>query len=146
MSNVQFKGSAQFTWTDGTTKNYLLSRPLDRLRYAVRQTHYTLDSLDFSVRQTYTLGSGVYEVLGDIRYDADSTGLSNLLRAGARGLTLTYWPKKTGSTNHYDCYLIQPTDPGLQTELEESYPARRNRVTLRLRKTNGAAFPSTFLA
>jgi hypothetical protein len=142
MSNVQFKGTASFIWTDGTTKNYKLARPLDRLRYVVRQTHYSADSLDFSARQVFTVGSAVYELIGDIRYDADSTGISQFLRAGARGLAVTYKPNSTHAG--YACYMIEPTEPGLATELEDGYPAVRNKVTVRLRRTNGTIFPSTF--
>src|SRR3990172_4177662 len=130
MSNTQFKGSASFIWTDGTTKNYKLSRPLDRLRYAVRQAHYSADSLDLTNRQVFNIGVGVYELVADIRYDADSTGISALMRAGARGLTLTYKPNSTHAG--YACYMIEPNDPGLITELEDSYPAVRNKVTVRL--------------
>lgn len=142
MSNTQFKGTASFTWTDGTTKNYKLSRPLDRLRYAVRQIHWTVDSLDLTQHQVMYVGAGIYELVADVRYDKDSTGISALLRAGARGITLTYKPNSTHAG--YACYLVSPQDPALLTELEDSYPAQRNKVTVRLRRTNGSAWPSTF--
>lgn len=139
-----FKGNAAFTWTDSTAtppdRAYLLNRPLDRVQYAVRQTTYTQDSLDLTVRQTYTIGTGVYEIVAQIRYDDDPADLIDLIRYGQRGGTITYWPDLTNDAESYACYLIDPLGAA-PLELESSYPAVGSLVTVRLRQTTGVRFP-----
>lgn len=139
-----FKGAAGFTWTDSAdtspNRTYLLNRPLDRVRYAVRQSTFTADSLDFTQRQTFTVGTGVYEIEAQIRYDDDPTDLIDLIRYGQQGGTITYWPNLDNDAESYACYLIDPLDAS-PLELESTYPATGSMVTIRLRQTTGVRFP-----
>ena len=139
-----FKGNAAFTWTDSldpaVNRVYLLNRPLDRVQYGLRQTIYAADSLDNSVRQTFTVGSGVYEVMAQIRYDDNPKDFVDLIRYGQQGGTITYWPSLSNDQESYACYLLEPLDP-IVLDLEDSYPAVGQRLTIRLRQTSGARFP-----
>ena len=136
---MTIKGNAAVTWTDaGSPRVYLLNRPLDRVQYAIRQTAYAVDSLDLTQRQVFTVGTGVYELVAQIRYDETPQDLVDLLKYGQQGGTLTYWPDLDNDQESYACYLLEPFDPVL--ELESSYPAVGSLVTVRLRQTTGARF------
>ena len=134
-----FKGNAAFTWTDsGSPRTYLLNRPLDRVQYAMAQTSYPGTSLDLSQYQVFTVGTGAYELVAQIRYDDDPQGLLDLLKFGQQGGTITYWPDLDNDQESYACNLIEPMNVTL--ELESSYPATGSLVTLRLRQTNEGRF------
>lgn len=139
-----FKGNAAFTWTDSadpmTDRTYFLNRPLDRVQYAIRRTNYPADSLDLSQRQVFSIGSGVYEITAQIRYDDDPTDLVDLIRYGQTGGTITYWPDLNNDAESYGCYLISPLDAS-PLGLERDYPAVGSMVSVVLRQTSGGRFP-----
>jgi hypothetical protein len=70
-----------------------LRAPLRETQAGLRKRRFIHDSLDFSGRDVVTLGTGVQELLGEIRYADDPYALLTMLTAGADGNTLYYHPK-----------------------------------------------------
>src|SRR5712692_2743228 len=94
------RGSAALTWTDASDamsqRVLLLREPLRELKHGVRQTVYIADSLDYTNRQVYTIGSavagGAYELTGRVRFADNGQSLIDLIKAGAALKTITYTP------------------------------------------------------
>lgn len=75
------------------TTRHLLRVPLQHLRPGRRKKRYVGESDDYSVREVTTVGAGVDEMLGEVRYEDDDVLLLNMLEAGADG-TLLHFHRK----------------------------------------------------
>ena len=135
-------GNAAFTWTDaGAERVHLLALPLQGQKLGTRQRVFPQDSADFTAREVVTVGVGVYELAATIAYDPSPQSLVELLRAGIRGLVLTYWPDLTANGPGYDCYLIEPSAVPADLDQAKDYPVfLEAAVNIRLRRTDGSAF------
>jgi hypothetical protein len=140
-----FRGAAALTWVDAddinTERVLLLREPLRELRPAHQQAVYTADSLDFTQRQVFTVGTGADELVGRVRYQDDQQGLADLLKAGTKGRTLTYLPNLADPARSFACYLISPLSPfvlGMDPDRGTSFGDLD--VELRLRLTAGTSF------
>lgn len=139
---AQLFGRAAILWTEALgERTYLLRVPLQKVQHGFRQRVYAADSLDYSSREVISVGAGVYELVGRIRYDEDPQTLLDLLKAGGQGLALTYVPD-TGEEEEYVCDLIEPMpDPAALLELGADFVATlEEEVTIRLRRTGGGVF------
>lgn len=132
-------GTATLSWTEGGAQSHTLQVPIQEVRPSYRARRYVRESLDYSNREVYTIGSGVYEILGVIRYDNDPQSLIDMLSAGARGLTLTY----DDGTNSYACYLVYDSDEITPDFDVDQKAFDELKMEVRLRKTDGTAFPSS---
>jgi hypothetical protein len=109
------RGNAAFTWTstgeDATERVLLLREPLRELRPAHRMAVYVRDSLDYSVREVFHVGDGAQELVARARFVDDGQGLSDMLRAGSQGLTLTYHPDLDDPERTHAFKLLAPMSP-----------------------------------
>jgi len=114
------RGNAAFVWTDSndlvTERVLLLAEPVREIRAAHRQSVYVADTLDFTVRQYFTIGTGVNETVVRVRYGFDPQGLIDLIKAGSRGNQLTYYPDMNVSGRSHKYYLIAPLSPTVLAE------------------------------
>lgn len=139
------RGNAAMLWTDSddtTTERVLLLRePLRELRPAHNQTAFVAESLDKTVRQVFTIGEGVDELVGRIRYQDDPQGVLDLLKAGTKKRTITYVPDLADADRRYACLLISPsspTSPGMDADRGTAFGELE--VEIRLRKTDNTPF------
>lgn len=109
------RGRAAFTWIDSaismTEQVLLLREPIREIRPAHRQTVFPSDSLDFQVRQVFTIGTGVDELVCKVRFMDDQQGLLNLIKAGTKNITITYHANLNDSLQTHDYKLISPLSP-----------------------------------
>lgn len=109
------RGNAAFTWTDTsvsmTERVLLLREPIREIRAATRQMVYVADTLDFQVRQYFTVGTGIDEIVCKVRFMDDAQGVIDLIKAGSRGLTLTYHPDLDDPSRTHAYLLIAPISP-----------------------------------
>jgi len=140
-----FRGNAALTWVDSddlTTERVLLLRePLRELRPAHDQTVFVADSLDKTNRQTFTVGEGVDELVGKIRFQDAQQGLLDLIKAGTKNRTVTYIPNLADADRRYACVLISPLSPiatGMDGDRGTSFGELE--VEVRLRKTDKTPF------
>jgi hypothetical protein len=109
------RGNAAFTWVDTTvsmTEQVLLLRePIREIRPAHRQSVYASDSLDFQVRQVFTIGTGVDELVCRVRFVDDPQGLLNMIKAGTKNVTLVYHPDLDDPLRVHSYKLISPLSP-----------------------------------
>jgi len=89
----------------------LLREPLRELKYGQSQSVYVADSLDYTQRQAYTIGSGAYELTGRIRFADNPQTLIDLIKAGAATKTIVYYPNLSDPGVSYSCLLIKPIVP-----------------------------------
>jgi len=117
------RGHAAFTWIDSaismTEQVLLLREPIREIRPAHRQTVYPSDSMDYQVRQVFTIGTGVDELVCRVRFMDDQQGLLNLIKAGTKNITITYHANLNDSLQTHDYKLISPLSPvmlGMDTD------------------------------
>jgi hypothetical protein len=139
-------GDAAFEWfdpDDDDTATHPLRVPLARVRPAYRLNRYVAESENLSTREVIVTGT-VYEAVGMVRYDDDPASLAKMVRAGARGVTLTYYPDYTAGTPSIALQLIEPGE--VWAAALDEYPAafREYTAELRFRRTDGSAFPDWF--
>lgn len=139
----QLFGKAAILWTPDSgpavERAYLLRVPLQAVAPQKRERIYAADSLDYSSREVISVGAGVFELAGTIRYDDDPEGLLDLLAAGVRGVTLTYVPD-TENDEEYPCHLIEPAGPIAALEPDADYDrVAEYTQRLLLRRTTGGA-------
>src|SRR3990167_2090977 len=139
------RGRAALTWTDTDDKTtervLLLKEPLREAHPAHSQSVYTADSLDYTARATFTVGEGVDELVGRVRYQDDPQGLLDLLKAGSKLRTITYYPDLRDAGVSFACFLISPLSPvvaGLDPDRGTEFGDLD--VTLHLRRTAGTPF------
>jgi hypothetical protein len=140
-----FRGNAAILWTDTddiTTERVLLLRePLRELKPAHTQAVYVADSLDRQSRQTFTVGEGVDEFIGTVRYQDDPQGVIDLVKAGTKGRTVTYVPSLSDGDRRYSCLLISPLSPiGLGMDSDSGVTFGDLAIEIRLRKTDKTPF------
>src|SRR6267378_8497971 len=117
------RGHAAFTWIDSsismTEQVLLLREPIREIRPAHRQTVYPSDSMDYQVRQVFTIGTGVDELVCRVRFVDDQQGILNLIKAGTKNTTITYHPDLKDPLRTHDYKLISPLSPvvlGMDTD------------------------------
>lgn len=139
-------GRAAIGWTSTEDANservHLLDAPLRDFRAAHVLSAYRAESLDKSAVATVHVGNGAYDLIGEVRYEGHSQTLIDLIKAGSQGKTLTYYPSLDDPDASHACILVGPLSP---TELAQD--AQRGAlgdqsVTLRLRRTDEAPFPT----
>lgn len=136
-------GNAAFVWTDpdaGPAEQvFLLRVPLQNVRHSPRTRRWVNEGLDYTVRDVRSYGD-VDEIVATVRYADDSVGLANMLRAGARGLTLNYVPDLAVPEQFHPCYLIEPDVAAVPTRDVDGPGFVEWTLDVRLRRTDGADF------
>jgi hypothetical protein len=140
-----FRGAAMFTWTDTddvtTQRVLLLNEPVREIRPAHDQSVYVGETLSRTARQVFTVGEGVDQLLVRVRYQDDPQGCLDLIKAGAKGRTITYTPDRNDADVSFACYLISPGSPvalGLDTDRGTAFGDLE--IDLLLRKTDSTPF------
>ncbi len=136
--NLSFE-DAQFDYNDGAPATFLLRTPLAKIvggmLWGFQTSHVSLNGANREVLEV--VGSDIPLVTGLIRYDDDPLSVSRFIRAGQRGLPLTYFPDRTGlPATSVVLELVDPA-PGItwQMALEgdgpQAPPDRTIRVTFK---------------
>jgi hypothetical protein len=136
-------GKSAITWTsssEATEHVHQLQAPLRELIPAQNMVTYIADSLDRTVREVQHIGGGAAELGATVRYDMGGQSLIDMIVAGSKGKTLTWYPNTQDPDTSYDVKLIAPLAPS-----ELALDAQRARfgdhsVQLRFRRTDQSAF------
>jgi len=136
---VQGDAGFKYTPTGGAETTVTLGARLKNLRPIQEEAHYVRDSLDRTVREVTTIGSGVYEVEAEIRFAANPQVLLDMLKHGRRGRTLTYFPSLAVAGTNYPCLLIHAGPVVLEPD-PDRYGFGEYTTTVRLRRTSGATW------
>lgn len=138
---MPLQGDAGFKYTPsgGALTTLALNAPLKDLHAAQDETHYVRESLDKTVREVTTIGSGVYEITATIRFADDPQDLIEFLKHGRRGVTLAYFPSLAVSGTSYNCLLIHAGPVEIAPD-GDRYGFGEYQCTVRLRRTSGATW------
>jgi hypothetical protein len=139
---TQRLGKAALGWSSTgdtmTERLHLLATPLRNTVPAHSRSVYTAESLDRSVRETLVVGDGMHELIGDAVFDDNPQSLLDVVKAGAEGQTLDYYPDLRDPGVKIPCALIEPSLGELELALDAKRGTFGNAtVRLRLRPTSG---------
>lgn len=107
----QIVGKARFTYSTTSSTGTItasLGTPLHELETDKQVRTYTAESLNYTARNVVHIAGGQHTVAGDIRFHDDARELVDLIEAGRRGYTLTYY--HTTSASGHPCRLLE-ADP-----------------------------------
>ncbi len=140
---------AAIGWSStGDTVNqqvHVLSTPLRNVVPGFSRPTYRAESLDRTVIEALTVGSGAHELVGEVRYDDNPESLVEMLRAGAQNITLNYYPDARDATQVIPCKLITPVGPQIDAVLDAQRGSFGDgAVTIRLRRTDQHPFNVTY--
>lgn len=138
---MALKGNAGFKYTPpgGSLTTVALGAPLRDLEPAHEQTRYARESLDRTVREVFTVGSGVSELVARARFIGNPSDFLTMLRHAANGVTLAYFPDLAVATS-YDCLLIHDGPRVALSPDPERAGYGEYVATLRLRRTAGGTW------
>lgn len=152
MPNTQYFGqNAGFNYTTAPSstnynQTFKLAVALRNVRPAWRLRQWVAESLDYANREVFTVSTGVYEIVADLRYNDDQQALIDFLRYGSYGVPMVYsTANTTGSTAGTAMYMIEPSGDSIDALMDR----QRERfgdleITCRFRRTDGGSF-STML-
>ena len=127
-----------------TDRVHALAVPLRDLEPEYSRPTYRAESLDRTVIESLVVGSGAHEMTGSLRYDDDPQGVVDILKAGAAGVTLTYYPDVRDPGVVHACKLIAPVGAQARAALEQARSGFGNvAVPIRLRRTDQKPFSGT---
>src|SRR6266850_2155167 len=138
-----FRGNAALTWQDSddisTERVLLLREPLREWRPAHTQAAYRAVSLDQTAIQVFTVGVGVDELIGRIRFSDQPQTLLDLIKAGTKLRTINYFPDLDDTNRTVACYLVSPVSP-MQLTLDSETGSKflEQEVEIRFRRTTNA--------
>lgn len=141
-------GYAAVTWTEtggaGTERVFRLPAPLRDQVPSHAGAVVAIDSLDMTVRDVFTYGSGAYELTTVVRFADDPQGLLDLVRAGAENATLTLYPDVRDSGVSYTVKLVEPVNAkALERDVQTAVWGDMQ-TTLRFRRTNQGVFAAAW--
>jgi len=128
--------ASKFQWTDGGSQSFTTDVHVQNQVPQKFRTLYPDRSLDGSVLEVISIGSGINEVSMAIRHDNDDTGLRDLHDALARGLQMTYTPDTDVPATTYTVKAVEIGEIALEME------GRQNlwRFDVTLARLDGGAF------
>lgn len=100
MATRHRKGTARFDFSEpgGSLESHILAVPLLDLQPLERGSLYEWWSEDLRTSEIVTVGDGVEEFFGTIRFDDQPQALKRMLRLARRsGVTLTYYPDENAT-------------------------------------------------
>lgn len=148
MATVQRKGAAEIEYDDGAGGVvHLLAVPLlvspnAEFRATRRRPLFSSWNADGTVRETFTVGEPVDEILGEVRFDDQPAQLRELIRAGLEDdADLIYRPYGP-SGDEFPCKLVgQPgAQPGEIVLTPDRVGFREYRAVLILRRVDGGTW------
>lgn len=130
--------SAKFAWTDGGAQSLTLQLFLQNQTLAKNVPTFVAVSLDGSVVEAITIGSGQNEAIVTIRHERDASDLRDLLSALRRRISMTLTPDtdSPGTTFTFTAIGAVPEER-LEAEGRQNLWAAG---PIRLRRLDGGAF------
>ena len=123
----------KYTPPGGSETTVTLLVPLTDVAPSQDQTVFVRESLDKTVREVWTVGSGVYEITASLRWVTSPQDVLDMLKHGRNGETLTYYPDLAITGTNYPCIVIAEGPVGLSPDSKQG----DYRATARLRRTSG---------
>jgi hypothetical protein len=150
MATAQLKGNAEIEYDDGVyTVVHLLAVPLlvspaAGFRSTRRRRLYTTWSADQRIRETFTLGEPVDEIVGTVRFDNQPTELRELIRAGLEDDAAMIYRPYGLTGDEFPCKLVATLDgdAGEIVLTPDRVGFKEYTVGLVLRRVDGGTFES----
>jgi hypothetical protein len=132
------KQDAAFRWTEnGQSYLHYLGAKIRRPTVNPVQQVHRWRSADLTTERVISIGSGVQDLSGTLRFDGSPDSLARFVAAGRRGASLEYFPSLAAPSLSFPCVLVEAgeitTDPDLWFD-------RRHQVDVRLRRIDGGSW------
>lgn len=125
----------------GTSREHVLRVPLQDVTPAADPGVVgTRTSLDGTTREVFSVGNPIHEVEATIKFDHAPESLIQMLAAGARGDTLTFYPDVANAGQSYQVEQVEPAGRQVARLSEVRGIFQEFDVTFRFRKADGTAF------
>lgn len=131
-------GASKFAWTDGGAQSFTCDVHVQLQTPHQHRWKKKTRSLDGTVLEVTTVGSGINEVVCAIRHDNDDTGLRDLQDALDRGLEMTFTPNLDAPGTTYTVKAVGEVAP--VTLEEEGQQNLWSIPYVRLARLDGGAF------
>lgn len=123
----------------GVNGQHLLRAPVQKLVPGGDMWRMVRESGSRRFRDVVTVGPGVEELAGEIRYIESPQEVSELIRAGMQGHPLVYIPDTADPDTAYECELVEPSGMDWQLDQDVDWPVfREPKVAVRLRLLHGS--------
>ena len=132
---------SRFAWTDGGAQTFDTDLHTQQHRLRKNRPVFPVESLDGTVVEAISIGSGQNETAVTIMSERDRTGLRDFLDAADRRLVLTYTPDQdnaSGTTFTVTAVGPVPRMPDMESEGNQS--PRYTVGPIVLRRLDGGAF------
>jgi hypothetical protein len=126
----------KYTPPGGSLTTVTLLVPIVDRAPVQNQNTWARESLDLTVREVWTVGSGVHEISATLRWVDDPEAVLTMLAHGRNGVTLTYYPDLAVPGTNYPCLLIADGPIGLAPDSKVG----DFRATVVLRRTSGGTW------
>jgi hypothetical protein len=132
------KQDAAFRWTEnGQDHLHYLGAKIRRPTVNPVQQVHRWRSADLTTERVISIGAGVQDLSGTLRFDGSPDSLARFVAAGRRGASLEYFPSLATPSLSFPCVLVEAgeitTDPDLWFD-------RRHQVDVRLRRIDGGSW------
>jgi len=136
--SAPIKQDAAFRWTEsGQDYLHYLGAKIRRPTVNPVQQVHRWRSADLTTERVISIGSGVHDLSGTLRFDGSPDSLARFVAAGRRGASLEYFPSLAAPSLSFPCVLVEAgeitTDPDLWFD-------RRHQVDVRLRRIDGGSW------
>jgi hypothetical protein len=136
--SASVKQDAAFRWTEnGQDYLHYLGAKIRRPTVNPVQQVHRWRSADLTTERVISIGAGVQDLSGTLRFDGSPDSLSRFVAAGRRGASLEYFPSLATPSLSFPCVLVEAgeitTDPDLWFD-------RRHQVDVRLRRIDGGSW------
>jgi hypothetical protein len=136
--SAPIKQDAAFRWTEnGQDHLHYLGAKIRRPTVNPVQQVHRWRSADLTTERVISIGAGVQDLSGTLRFDGSPDSLARFVAAGRRGASLEYLPSLSTPSLSFPCVLVEAgeitTDPDLWFD-------RRHQVDVRLRRIDGGSW------
>ena len=133
------EGTACLKYDSGPVITHNLQQPLRDIEPVDSKTRFRVEALDKITIETITVGAGVKEIWGTLRYESDERGLLDALVFAADGGTLTY--EETCGGTAFPSVLIEPSGDEVKLILDSQLgQIGEHEIRIRLRRIDAGNY------
>lgn len=132
-------GASKFEWTDGGAQSFTTDLHVQQQVPDKNRPTHTAESLDGSVIESISVGSGQNQIVVNIEHERDDAGLRDFRDAARRSLSLTFTPDVDAAGTTFTVTAAPPVPEIIMVSEGRQSPRYALRGLI-LRRLDGGAF------